>query len=74
MIGNKVYTLEPLIVGNRKIYPIVKLDVLVIDGISLNIKCEVISLKIVEGTDVYYKDISKSNISKKDIKLKKIKI
>ena len=71
MIGNKVYTLEPLIVVNRKIYPIVKLDVLVIDGISLNIKCEVISLKIVEGTDVYYKDISKSNISKKDIKLKK---
>ncbi|MGN1322260.1 MAG: hypothetical protein ACI4VJ_06760 [Methanosphaera sp.] len=65
MIGNKVYMLEPLIVGNRKIYPIVKLDILVVDGISLNIKYKVISLKIIENKDVYYKDISESNISKK---------
>lgn len=55
---DEIQILKPIKAYNRMIYPIAKLDVKILFESFINITYEVIALKIVEGDDLYYMNIS----------------
>lgn len=55
---DEIQILKPIKAYNRMIYPIAKLDVKILFESFVNITYEVIALKIVEGDDLYYINIS----------------
>lgn len=60
MQGNKEFFIEPLIVGAKKIYPFVKLDVFMINNKHISVEYTVIALKIIEENKIFFKNISMS--------------
>ena len=57
----KKYFIDPIIINNRKIYPYVKLDVDVIASGFLSLDYEVIAFKIIEKSEIFFKNVSMSN-------------
>ena len=57
----KKYFMDPIIINNRKIYPYVKLDVDVIGSGFLSLDYEVIAFKIIEKSEIFFKNVSMSD-------------
>ena len=58
MIGQRLYFLDAIEIGNRTIYPLAKLTVLSVKEIFISVNFTVVALKIKESDKIYYKNIS----------------
>ncbi len=68
MIGSRLFTLEPIDVNDKEIYPVALLKLLIFEEVVYNVDYSVVALKIVENNEVYYKNISMSEEDFKKLK------
>lgn len=63
MNARKFFILDPIIIDEKKIYPIGLLKIMVFKDMFLNIDYEISLIKIIENKKIYYKNV---NLSQKD--------
>lgn len=72
--GSKEFFAESLIVGGKKIYPFVKLNVFMINNKYVSVEYTAVALKITEENKIFFKNISMPDLEFENFKKKYGKI